>query len=110
LSTCYSIYIAIDILMYWYNYSVDYGGFGDNVDSNSLNEIGQIASTGISDSSLQRLLGQLMAGQMGHADHMVTSQDSPGLGTLPNDASVFEQGNSEVSSNTHVILMLGMYD
>lgn len=93
-----SIHYAVRLKIFLSSYFLDYAGYGDNIDPNSLNEIGQIASTGISDSSLQRLLGQLMAGQMGHADHGETSQS---LGGLPNDASVFEQGNSEVPIGFH---------
>ncbi|KAK3739451.1 hypothetical protein QZH41_017296, partial [Actinostola sp. cb2023] len=78
------------------NIHASYGSFGDSIDSNNLNDIGQIASTGISDSSLQRLLGQLMAGQFGHAaNHMSSSQSTAGLGGLPSDSGSYDTGNEE---------------
>jgi len=63
-----------------------------------LNEIGQIASTGISDSSLQKILGQLMAGQFGHSSSHL-NPSTAGL-AMPSDSPMgtFENGaNSEVS-------------
>lgn len=93
---CYSkVIVSTKCLLF----QTDYANFGDNIDPNNLNEIGQIASTGISDSNLQRLLGQLINGQFAHGHHTSPSQSAAGVGGLPSDSSqsgTYDSGASEV--------------
>ncbi|EDO35755.1 predicted protein [Nematostella vectensis] len=44
----------------------DHANYGEN----GINELGQLANTGLSDSSIQRLIGQLLAGQGGGSHEM----------------------------------------